>query len=261
MRPRPVPFLILLCVFTLIQVSGAQITEGAISFETQTHFDWTAYEKETLNPELEKIEQSEMPEAEKARQKENAVNMYNSGRKLMERLTGTVESVEFVFSNGVASAERSLNGVREDEFTRYIFDSMRTTRYYFDPGGILKNFTMGPGSGSSAINLKYFVRIDSFDTRDILGFHCVKYYVGYSNLANESLEPNLFQYEMYVTDAISLPLYLIDPVFTEKIFDGCALEIRHIDPNSHSSYSTVSATAFNRQADISRLDIPARFRH
>ena len=247
---------------SLSQTARAQLTEGTISFETKAYIDWAVHQHESLRPQLDAIERSDMSEELKQAQREEAIRMYQLGKKLLQQTIETVEVMDLVFSNGVAGAERSLNGVRENEFTRYVFDSMSMTRHYIDQTGVHRQFSMTSppeGAASNWSNIRHSVRIDSADTKDILGFRCMKYYVEHTHLVKGSMEPVRSKYEMYVTDSIQLPLYLFDPVLSEKLFDGCALEIKYFS-KSASAYSVARATAFSRETDRSKLDLPERFK-
>ena len=248
---------------SLPQTSKAQITEGAISFETKTYVDWDVYERESLKPQLDAIEQSDMSEALKEVKKAEAIRMYQLGKKMIAQVVETVEVLDLVFSNGVAGAERSLNGNRENEFSRYVFDSMTMTRHYIDQTGTHQQFSMKSPPEGVALNwsdIRHSARIDTSDTKEILGFRCVKYYVEHSHWMKGGTEPTRLLYEMYVTDSIELPLYLFDPVLSKKPFKGCALEIKYFS-QSPSGYSMVRATAFSKEVDRSKLDLPERFRN
>ncbi|MBK7939802.1 MAG: hypothetical protein IPJ82_23195 [Lewinellaceae bacterium] len=256
------PFLLLFGFLSPAQTSNAQITEGAISFETKTYVDWDAYERESLKPQLDAIEQSDMPEDLKKEKRAEAIRMYQLGKTLIAKVVETVEVMDLVFSNGLAGAERSLNGAKENEFTRYVFDSMNMTRHYIDQTGTHRQFSMKSPPAGTELNwsdIRHSVRIDTSDTKEILGFKCVKYYVEHSHRMKGAGEITRSAYEMYVTDAFELPLYLFDPILSEKLFSGAALEIKYFAQIS-SGYSIVRATSFSRDVDRSKLDLPERFR-
>ncbi len=240
------------------------ITEGTISFETKSFVDWQEFDRLVTQPALAEIDSMEINAEEKEAKKKEYLEFFDL-KKLIERLAAIVETMDIVFSGNIATSEKSRDGKKEDNFSIYQLDSMRTAWYYFDHKGVLSHnsITSTPEAAFRWSQITNAVRIDSTDTKEILGFPCVKYYVEHSHitdLSNNRKEPTEFRYELYVTTAIRLPFFLMDPAITENLFDGCALEIKYINDKQPYSYGVTRATAFSSTIDKTKLEIPARFK-
>lgn len=264
------PTLLLLCLsfpyLIFSQTSKNQpITEGAITFETKTFVDWAEYDRLVTQPVLAEIDSMDISAEEKEEQKKEYLEMFDP-KKVIERLAAIVETMDVAFSGNIATSEKARDGKEEDNFIIYQLDSMRTSWYYFDHKGVLSHNTMvsTPEAATRWSQITNRIRIDSSDTKEILGFPCVKYHLEHSHiteLGSNRKEPTQFRYELYVTNAIRLPFFLMDPAITENLFDGCALEIKYINDQHPYSYGVTRATTFSPTIDKNKLEIPARFRN
>lgn len=241
------------------------IIEGTISFETKTFVDWQEFDRLVTQPALAEIDSMEINAEEKEAKKKEYLEFFDP-KRVIERLAAIVETMDIVFSGNIATAEKFKDGKKEDNFSIYQLDSMRTTWHYFNHKGVLSHnsITSTPEAAFRWSQITNSIRIDSGDTKEILGFPCVKYHLSHSHvtdLGNGRTTSTPFRYELYVTTAIKLPFFLMDPAITEDMFDGCALEIKYINDKQPCSYGITRATTFSPTISRDRLEIPTRFRN
>lgn len=250
----------------LSQVTEKQpFNEGTIVFETKSVVDWQEFDRLVTQPALAEIDSLDISKEEKE-SKRKEYEEFGSPKELLKRFTGITTTMEVVFSGNFATAEKTTDGKKEDNFFTYQLDSMHTTWYYFNHKGALAHNTVisTPEAAVRWSQITNSVRVDSADTKEILGFPCVKYHLAHSHvtdLGNGRTASTPFRYELYVTSAIELPFFLIDPAITEKVFNGCALEIKYINDSQPYSYSITRATNFSPNVLKSRLEIPERFKN
>ena len=245
--------------------TAQQFNEGTILFETTFFQDWENYDNLHLKPALDEIERSEMSVEEKEQEKKERIEFNEKWKAKAKEMLGEMEqeSVEYAFNKDMAVAKRMQKGVPRDEFLTIEFDSRQMTNRFFLKGK-LQEYVVSSTLESASTNwsdIRDSVRIDSTDTKEILGFQCVKYYVEHTHLLSGQKDTTRFRYELYVTDAFHLPFFIFEAAATKELFRGCALEIKYMTQKDTSSYSIMRATAFSQVADPSRFDIPEKFRN
>lgn len=256
--------LMLVC-FSGQALVAQQITEGAVTFKDTFIVNWQEYDSLQLRLGLADIDRSDISSEEKAKMKKERIEFHEQLKgKMLEWLKeAEQESVEYVFNKKMAVGKRMQNDKPRDEFLTYEFDSMRMTNRFFLNGKLQKSvIVFSPESTSTNwSDIQESVRIDTSDTKEILGFKCVKYYLRHLHLTKGQQELTVFSYELYVTDAFHLPFFIFAPSFAKDLFWGCPLEIKYITQKMPSSISITRAISFNPTIDPVTFEIPEKFKN
>ncbi|MCY7327063.1 MAG: hypothetical protein LH618_00780, partial [Saprospiraceae bacterium] len=102
--------------------------------------------------------------------------------------------------------------------------------------------------------------VDDNDVKYILGFRCVKYYLFHSHDLKFGTNKTAYHYELYVTDSIKFPFFIMDHAITSPVFSGCALEIKRIELEPIPFQSAVKATSFSQELDTTKFILPEKFK-
>ncbi len=255
----PKSLLFLVIFLFLYQTGVAQISQGTLVFKEEFYMDWEAFEKMMLSAYAGPDENSGNSAEEIAQGKEEWSAFVNTQIMMLKGKAALTENDSTIYYFDENQAV--VAGIRDekpiDEFVHYDLDSLQLTIYSLQ-GGKTNKRVIPSTFENSWRNIRDSVVIDNNDVKDILGFQCVKYYLFHSH--DLGTNKTAYHYELYVTNAIKFPFFIMDHAITSSIFSGCALEIKHIGPEPLPFQSTKRATSFNRQVDTSKFVLPEKFK-
>ncbi len=263
MQTSRLPLLLVIFSSFFVLPVAAQISQGTLVFKNDLSVRWSAFDS-LFAFQVKEIEESDGDPVEKEQQindlKAFASQMMPS---MKEQLAATTnDSTIYIFNQNQAVAERMDGGKPRDEFWLYNLDSLLTTLYEWKLGKVKKRVITYPSELSSWSwkNVEDSLVIDTKDRKTILGFPCIKYHIYHSHYPRNGDQPEKYEYELYVTDAIIVPIYVLDPeIMLPAGFQGCALEIKRIDMNL--PFSTImKATSFNQNVNAQKFILPEKFR-
>ncbi len=242
--------ILIVIYFSLWAPAFTQITEGKISYKSESFIGETGWEESLKNWRDTAISQETIQLIDKT---EKQILAFLDKHKKIENDSADIIYYFDADKTRVLRNQEKLN----NDFRIYDNSKLAHYRYRIKNGETKIDTVNWNAETIHDWELKYEIKIDTNDRKKILNFECYKITVNEFRQRNEG-GPTIFIHELYVTDEIAFPAH-IPSNWYRPIIKQCPLEIKSWGLNSPGNYSILTAIYFQKEIDKTVFNIPEKF--
>lgn len=166
--------------------------------------------------------------------------------------------VRYTFDGQGILMDRNLNKRSDDEWIWIDPQTSAMKHFYMDPHGRAMWNEFHLHRDPPGWELEHYLDFNPSERKEILGYDCFKLMLTEVRTDKIAGTSTTKTYELFVTDALELPLSLVIPL-AAPVTDLCALAIKTFRSKMPNSYGLMYATAIEQNLEHELLQKPDQY--